>query len=103
VQVLRITGDLDLTTVDDLRAAVLHRIDGADQPRTDVDLTGLSYLSSSGIALLLEAATAASRNGRSLTVLAGEGSTPARILELSGLSGVSTGRDLVVRTVAPER
>ncbi|HWO58838.1 MAG TPA: SpoIIE family protein phosphatase [Umezawaea sp.] len=99
VQVLRITGDLDLTTADDLRAAVLDRVGDAARPRTDVDLTGLGYLSSSGIALLLEAATAAASAGRSMTVLAEEGSAPARILELSGLSGVSTGRNLVVRTV----
>ncbi|MCS7475915.1 SpoIIE family protein phosphatase [Umezawaea endophytica] len=100
VQVIRITGDLDLTTSDGLRAAVLDRVAAAAQPRTDVDLTGLNHLSSSGIALLLEAASATARAGRSLSVLAEEGSAPARILELSGLSGVSTGRNLVVRTIS---
>jgi len=59
----------------------------------------LGYLSSSGIALLLEAAVVAANAGRSVAVVAEEGSAPARILELSGLSGVSTGRNLVVRTV----
>jgi anti-anti-sigma factor len=98
-QVLRLTGDLDLTTVDGLRGVVLDRIGSTGSPRTDVDLTGLSYLSSSGIALLLEAAATAARAGRSLAVLAKEGSAPARILELSGLTGVSTGQDLAVRTV----
>lgn len=97
--VLRVCGDLDLTTVDDVRDAVLSRIATSGHRRVDVDLTGLGYLSSSGIALLLDAVAASSRAGVTMAVLAAEGTAPARILTLSGLHGMSTGEDLVVHTV----
>jgi anti-anti-sigma factor len=78
---------------------LLARVGTGDHRGVDVDLTGLGYVSSSGIALLLETAVAASRAGRTLAVVTTEGSAPARILALSGFSGVSTHEALTVREV----
>ncbi|TQM79178.1 anti-anti-sigma factor [Saccharothrix saharensis] len=96
VQVLRLSGDVDLRTVDDLRVALTARIDSADPRPVEINLGEVAYLSSSGIALLLEAAAAATRARRALTVHAVEGTPPARVLSLSGLHGL-TGDALAVR------
>ncbi|MET0136534.1 MAG: SpoIIE family protein phosphatase [Kibdelosporangium sp.] len=99
VQVLRLTGDMDLTTVDSLRTGLLAQIDVPDRRRVGIDLTALGYLSSSGIALLLEAAKTAAHTGRELTVTAAGGSPVARILTLSGLQGSAPGGGLTVHLV----
>lgn len=87
VQVLSLSGDLDLNTIDSLRGPLLGKVSGGEGRPVEIDLTSLAYLSSSGIALLLEAAATAARVGRRLTVTAAEGTAPARILGLSGLDG----------------
>ncbi|WP_229373172.1 SpoIIE family protein phosphatase [Umezawaea beigongshangensis] len=97
VRVFRLTGDLDVTGAEDLRGTLLERVRAAGGCRVDVDLTNLDYLSSSGIALLLEAAATAARAGATTTVIAAEGTPPARILTLSGLHGMSAVDDLAVR------
>lgn len=86
VQHVVLTGDLDSSTVEDLRAPLLESIDTADERPVQVDLTGLAYLSSSGVALLLQASASARRRGRVITLVARRSSAPARILELSGLA-----------------
>ena len=101
VQVLYLTGDVDLQTVDDLRAALTARIDSTDRRPVEIDLTRVGYLSSSGIALLLEAADVAAHAGRTLTVHATGGTPPARVLSLSGLRGLTTDA-LAVRIGADE-
>jgi anti-anti-sigma factor len=90
VQVLCLTGDMDLTTVGDLRVALTAGIDSTDPRPVEIDLGGVGYLSSSGIALLLEAAAIAHRARRALTVRAVEGTAPARVLSLSGLRGLTS-------------
>ncbi|ANN18898.1 PAS sensor protein [Amycolatopsis orientalis] len=96
--ILRLTGDLDLTTTATARPALLHRIETADAPELTVDLTGVRYLSSCGIALLLDAAALASGQNTTLTVLTTEGSMPLRILEIAGLTGPGSDA-LTVETV----
>ncbi|WP_367128887.1 SpoIIE family protein phosphatase [Saccharothrix sp. HUAS TT1] len=90
VQVLRLSGDVDLKTVDELRAVLTAGIDSTDPRPVEIDLGQVGYLSSSGIALLLEAAATANRARRALTVHAAEGTAPARVLSLSGLQGLTT-------------
>ena len=68
----------------------MNRIGASDHRPVELDLSEVRYLSSSGIALLLEAAATATRTGRALTVLATEGTAPARVLTLSGLHGLTT-------------
>jgi anti-anti-sigma factor len=96
--VVELAGDLDLARVEEVRDGLLARIAATSHLRVEVVLTRLRYLSSSGIALLLDLAAATTRVAGTLTVIAEQGSAPARILELSGLDGISTGRNLEVRT-----
>ena len=101
-QVLRVTGDLDLDTADVLRPALLAAVTAADSRPVELDLTGVGYLSSSGIALLLATTAAAAEAGRELAVVVTEHDAPARILEMSGLHGLTTttaGQALTIRTV----
>jgi anti-anti-sigma factor len=86
VQLIRLTGDLDSATVADVRDPLLTRIGEQDDRPVEVDLTGLDYLSSSGIALLLEAAELAKGRGRLMTVVTAPRGAPTRILELSGIA-----------------
>ncbi|MET9634496.1 ATP-binding protein, partial [Lentzea sp. NPDC006480] len=86
VQLILLTGDLDSATVQDVRNPLLARISASDNRPVEVDLAGLDYLSSSGIALLLEATELAKEHGRLLTVVAAPHGGPARILELSGIA-----------------
>jgi anti-anti-sigma factor len=86
VQLVLLTGDLDTATVEDLRAPLLSRVEAADDRPIEVDLSGLDYLSSSGVALLLQALASAKEHGRVLSIVAGTRSAPARILDLSGLA-----------------
>jgi len=90
VQHLRLTGDLDTHTAAGLREPLLARIGGPDRRPVRVDLTDLGYLSSSGVALLLEARAAAAAHDRPLTIVTAPASPPARILALSGLAESAT-------------
>lgn len=86
VQLVLLTGDLDTATVEDVRVQLLMRVEAADDRPIELDLSGLDYLSSSGVALLLQALGSAKERGRVLSIVAGAGSAPARILDLSGLA-----------------
>jgi anti-anti-sigma factor len=63
--VLHVAGDLDMATVPELRAAVE---DAAAAPRVVVDLSGLTFCDSTGLALLLETRKAAAAAGREVVV-----------------------------------
>ncbi|MGW6441707.1 SpoIIE family protein phosphatase [Lentzea sp. NPDC055074] len=86
VQVVLLQGDLDFSTVDGLRTPLLERVDAADERPIEVDLTGVGYLSSSGVALLLQAMLRAKERGRVMSLVATGPSAPARVLDLSGLA-----------------
>jgi anti-anti-sigma factor len=98
---LSITGDLDLTSVAEMRDTVLAAISTTGHGHIEIDLTGLAYLSSSGVALLLEAAARAADAGRSMAVIAAEHTPPGRILALSGLHETLGDATVPIRTVAP--
>jgi anti-anti-sigma factor len=77
--VVAVSGDLDLTTVDEVRARVLAAIDRGE--RVIVDLRRVRHLSSAGVRLLVEAADRAPH----LSVLATALSAVARVLHLTGV------------------
>ena len=80
--VLRVSGDLDLDGVAAVRAALL---DALGPGRLVVDLHDAGYVSSAGVALLVELSARARARGTSLTLRVTAGSPAARVLELTGL------------------
>ncbi|GAA1318904.1 SpoIIE family protein phosphatase [Pseudonocardia xinjiangensis] len=80
-RVLAVHGDLDLAGRDIVGPALLTSA-GIGGPLV-VDLTGVGYLSSAGVALLAEAHAAA---GPGLSILLTPGSAAARVLLLTGLA-----------------
>ncbi|OLR92892.1 SpoIIE family protein phosphatase [Actinokineospora bangkokensis] len=82
-----ISGALDLAGTAAVREGLLRRADGAPLV---VDLTGVTHLSSSGVALFLDLGARVPVTLRTTT-----GSAPARVLALSGLPSGPVGVDLV--------
>ena len=89
---LVVCGDLDLAGRDTV-APVLLGAATSGRPLT-VDLTGVGYLSSAGVALLAETAGLAP----SLSIVVAAGSAPARVCALTGLATAAQ-----VREAAPVR
>ncbi len=77
--VVTVSGDLDGTTVDEVRARLLAAIDRAG--RVVVDLRQVRHLSSAGVQLLLEAADRAAHLSIAATAL----SAVARVLRITGV------------------
>jgi anti-anti-sigma factor len=92
-----LTGDIDLTGRDAIGPQLIDAAAAATGPLV-VDLTGVRYLSSAGVALLAEAA---GRAGSALSLVVAEGSPPARVLELTGLAGALP-VEVRSRTAAPD-
>ncbi|WP_410573044.1 SpoIIE family protein phosphatase [Amycolatopsis sp. cmx-4-61] len=88
---LKLTGDLDLATIGEVRPAVLAAVEATASKSVAIDVTELGYLSSCGIALLLDVATVTGRRGLTFKTRAKARSAPLRILELAGLAGPRSG------------
>ena len=74
-------GELDMATQGELRTALEQQ---AGRGAVTLDLSGLTFLDTSGLRLILETAEAANRSGFAFKVLPG---TPAvqRLFEISGV------------------
>ena len=81
---LAVRGELDLATVDQLADALV----AAGRRDVTVDLSELEFVSSSGIALLVEDREVRARDGLRLTIIAREGCAAHRLLYLTGLLGL---------------
>lgn len=90
-RVLVVTGDVDLAGRGPVARALLPAARSGEAPLV-VDLAGVPYLSSAGIALLSEAVALRP----DLAVVVAAGSAPARVLEVTGLAAV-----LAVRVAQP--
>jgi anti-sigma B factor antagonist len=81
--VLRLTGELDLSTVNIFSGALEDLLDG-DPVAIELDLSELLFLDSSGVGAYVTAHRAARANGSTLTI--GARSAPVdRVLQLSGV------------------
>ncbi len=75
-------GDIDIARVAEFRAA-LSRAAGA--PTVVVDLSGVSFIDSSGLGALVELDNRLRRDRRQLAVVAPAGTAAALLLNLAGL------------------
>jgi anti-anti-sigma factor len=80
-----VTGDLDLDGVAAVRATLLAALGPGELV---LDLCGVGYASSAGVAMLMELAAAARERGTRLAVRVAPGSALARVLDLTGLGAV---------------
>jgi anti-anti-sigma factor len=100
--VVAIAGELDLGTIPKMQGPLLEQI--AQRPAVLVDLSGLSFIDSSGIGVLIEACRGA--NGTPLHVLIGPGSQVERIFSITGVSAaipVFTDREQALSELAARR
>jgi anti-sigma B factor antagonist len=84
LRVLAPEGELDVAAVGEFRSSVAD----ATRERSDVllvDLSGVSFIDSSGLGALVEANERLAREGRRLAVVAPPGSAAAVLLNLTGL------------------
>ena len=84
-RVVRVSGEIDILSAPALRDALLPALESA--PSVVVDLSEVSFLGSSGLAVLVEAREQAQRDGHELRLV-----RPSRIvtraLEATGLLGL---------------
>jgi anti-sigma B factor antagonist len=79
--VVSLAGELDLSTIPRMAVPLLGEV---SHRAVIVDLSALSFIDSSGIAVLIKAFRAAEGNGRMHTVIA-SGSQVERVLRLAGI------------------
>jgi anti-sigma B factor antagonist len=85
--VVHVDGDIDLKTSPELRAAILDLYEKRGQERVIIDLAGVNYIDSSGVASLVEGLQEAKkRNAR--FILCALNDAPRRVLELTRLTKV---------------
>jgi anti-sigma B factor antagonist len=80
---IRLFGELDLATVDAVQHE-LERVEGTDAPSIVVDLSGLEFMDSSGVRLLVGAHARSRSDADRLTLLRGCAAVQ-HVLEVSGL------------------
>ena len=85
--VLRLTGELDVSTTARLRAALNRELVDEGRVHLVVDLTGLTFLDSSGLGTLVRAQRQARGLRGSFAVVCGEGPV-LRVMTLTGLTHV---------------
>ncbi len=85
-RLIRVAGEVDLYSSPELRKAILQAMPSGDG-RLSIDLSGVSYIDSSGVATLVEGLRAANENGAKFTLVA-PSSAVIQVLELARLDSV---------------
>jgi len=86
-----LTGEIDLSTVEEIESR-LHETKNGDDARTiSLDLRGVSFLDSSGLRLVLRLHQEMKDTGRRLVVIQG----PRRVARVFELSGVEDKLEIV--------
>jgi len=85
--VVHIQGDIDLRTSTDVRDVVVDLFENRSQQRVILDLKGVKYIDSSGIACLVEGLQEAKRKKARL-ILAGLNEAPRRVLQITRLTNL---------------
>jgi anti-sigma B factor antagonist len=87
VAVLRVNGEVDVATADQLRRAAAQLIARCAASRLEVDLSRVQFMDSTGLGALVTARNLAMAKGMSFAVRAPSPNV-RRLLEITGLSGV---------------
>ncbi|MBP2477392.1 anti-sigma B factor antagonist [Crossiella equi] len=98
VAVLKVGGEVDLLTTPLLRSGIEEQLAGA-RPLLVIDLSGVDFLGSSGLAALVEARDAADKAGKHLRLVAGNRSV-FRPLATTGLTSLFDLRETLADAVA---
>jgi anti-anti-sigma factor len=80
--VITVAGELDLTTVGQLRELLLTQANRGQENRVIVDLTQVEFIDSAGLALLVEARKRMTADERTLFLIITQGKQPERVLRL---------------------
>jgi anti-anti-sigma factor len=94
--VVRPSGELDLATVGVLRDAAAEALSGE---QVVLDLSGLSFIDTSGLHYVLQAREAASGEGRDLRIVTGNDAV-RRVFEISGLLSRLGAADSLAEAIA---
>jgi len=81
--VVSLRGEFDLSTAADLRECLVHS-EVVKATNVQIDMTGVTFLDSSNIGLLIAACKRTRSSGGAFSVTCGDG-VPRRVLEISGL------------------
>jgi anti-sigma B factor antagonist len=87
--VIDVKGQVDLFSSPKMRAAILEAVNAANVSRVAINMTGVSYMDSSGVASLVEGLQLARTKNRSL-VLFGLQQAAREVLELARLDKIFT-------------
>ena len=98
--ILDVSGDIDLATSPELRKALLRELREMRIPRVVLNLKGVEYVDSSGVASLVEALKA-SRDVGSRLILFGLNSAVREVLQLSKLLRIFEMAETEEQAVAP--
>ncbi len=100
ITIFDVSGDIDLATSPELRKALLRELRELKMPRVVLNLKGVRYIDSSGVASLVEGLKA-SRDVGSRFVLFGLNTTTKEVLQLSKLLRIFEVYDSEEQAVAP--
>lgn len=95
-------GELDILTAPQLRRAVSECLREPFVPTVVLDLTGLTFAGSHGLALLMEMTSESKRINTAFRVVVGEQSGILRVLEVVGLDKELPLYPNVEKALAPE-
>jgi anti-sigma B factor antagonist len=100
ITIFDVSGDIDLANSPQLRKAVLRELRELRMPRVVLNLKGVRYIDSSGVASLVEGLRA-SRDVGSRFVLFGLNTTTRDVLQLSKLIKIFEVYDNEEQAIAP--
>jgi anti-sigma B factor antagonist len=84
VVTVAVSGDIDISASGAVEAAVIGAVAGDGLTRVEVDLSGVEFLDSSGVSLLLRGRRKADEQGVEFRVTGARG-VPKRVLEMTGV------------------
>src|SRR5712692_3128523 len=85
--VVHIQGDIDLKTSPEVRSAIIDLFEKRGQERVILDLKGVNYIDSSGVASLVEGLQEAKKH-KARFILTGLNEAPRHVLDLTRLTSV---------------